>query len=81
MRLALESGPVLDLKEMRAEMTEFRDEVREGFSSLLARSTKQQAQIIATRTRQHRMTMLALLGVYIAILASVLIPLLTTGPA
>ena len=69
------------MTEFRGEVKEMLNEVKEGFSSLLARSTEQQAQIIATRTRQHRMTMLALLGVYMAILASVLIPLLTSGPA
>lgn len=69
------------MTEFRDEVKEMLDEMEEGFSSLLARSTEQQAQIIATRARQHRMTMLALLGVYVAILASVLIPLLTSSTA
>ena len=75
-------------KETQADLKEMRGELKEGLGSLLARSADQQAQFndqqarfIATLTGQHRMTMLALLGVYVAILASVLIPLLTSSPA
>ena len=69
------------MTEFRDEVKEMLDEMREGFSSLLARSTEQQDQIIATMTRQHRTTMLALLGVFVAVVASFLIPLLTSNPA
>lgn len=75
-------------KETQADLKEMRGELKEGLGSLLVRSAEQQTQFndqqarfIATLTGQHRMTMLALLGVYVAILASVLIPLLTSSPA
>ena len=61
-------------KETRAELKEMRGEMQ-------ARSAEQQSQLIATMIGQHRMTMLALVGVFVAVMASVLIPLLTSSPA
>lgn len=72
-------------KETQADLKEMRGELKEGLGSLLARSADQQTQfndqqarLTAEMTGQHRTTMLALLGVSVAVVASFLVPLLTS---
>ena len=65
-------------KETQADLKEMRGELKEGLGSLLARSADQQARFTAEMTGQHRTTMLALLGVFVAVMASFLVPLLTS---
>ena len=72
-------------KETQADLKEMRGELKEGLGSLLARSADQQTQfndqqarLTAEMTGQHRTTMLALLGVFVAVVASFLVPLLTS---
>ena len=74
--------------ELRGEMhKEFGEmhkqfgEIHKKFGEMRAHFAEQQTQLIATMTGQHRMTMLALVGVFVAMMASVLIPLLTSSPA
>ena len=65
-------------KETQADLKEMRGELKEGLGSLLARSADQQARFSAEIAGQHRTTMLALLGVFVAVMASFLAPLLTS---
>ena len=65
-------------KETQADLKEMRGELKEGLGSLLARSADQQARFTAEIAGQHRTTMLALLGVFVAVMASFLVPLLTS---
>ena len=65
-------------KETQADLKEMRGELKEGLGSLLARSADQQARFTAEMAGQHRTTMLALLGVFVAVVASFLVPLLTS---
>lgn len=65
-------------KETQADLKEMRGELKEGLGSLLARSADQQARFSAEIAGQHRTTMLALLGVFVAVMASFLVPLLTS---
>lgn len=72
-------------KETQADLKEMRGELKEGLGSLLARSADQQthfndqqARFTAEMAGQHRTTMLALLGVFVAVMASFLVPLLTS---
>ena len=65
-------------KETQADLKEMRDELKEGLGLLLARSADQQTRFTAEMTGQHRTTMLALLGVFVAVMASFLVPLLTS---
>lgn len=65
-------------KETQADLKEMRGELKEGLGLLLARSADQQTRFTAEMTGQHRTTMLALLGVFVAVMASFLVPLLTS---
>lgn len=65
-------------KETQADLKEMRGELKEGLGLLLARSADQQARFTAEMAGQHRTTMLALLGVFVAVMASFLVPLLTS---
>ena len=65
-------------KETQADLREMRGELKEGLGLLLARSADQQTRFTAEMTGQHRTTMLALLGVFVAVMASFLVPLLTS---
>ena len=73
------------MHEQFGKMHEQFGEVHEQFGkmhkevgTLKAHSAEQQTQLTAMMTNQHRTTMLMLLGVLVATVASVLIPLLTT---
>ena len=75
-----ESG---SLHKELGKMHEQFGKMREESGSLQARSAEQQTQLIAMMTGQHRMTMVALAGVFVATVASLLIPLiplLTSSP-
>ena len=67
--------------EMSGMKSELRGEMHKQFGEMRAHFAEQQTQLTATMTGQHRMTMLALVGVFVAMMASVLIPLLTSSPA
>ena len=76
-----------DLQEVRGEMhKEFGavhqkfGEMHDKFGEMQDRSAERQTQLVAMLIGQHRTTMLMLAVVLVATVASVLIPLLTSGP-
>ena len=82
-----ESGSLhKELGKMHEQFGKMREEsgsLHKELGSLQARSAEQQTQLIAMMTGQHRMTMVALAGVFVATVASLLIPLiplLTSSP-
>ena len=66
------------MHEQFGEVHEQSGKMHKEVGTLQARSAEQQTQLTAMMTNQHRTTMLMLVGVLVATVASVLIPLLTT---
>ena len=82
-----ESGSLhKELGKMHEQFGKMREEsgsLHKELGKMQARSAEQQTQLIAMMTGQHRMTMVALAGVFVATVASLLIPLiplLTSSP-